>query len=158
MGRRGTGAAALVLATLSLALVGCDQRQRDQAANQADRTLAQADQRAREMGDDARQRMDRASEQMTAAARDAQEKTMEAGEKAADKVEDAVITTTVKSELARDSTLSATRINVDTDAGRVLLRGSAPSEQARDHATALVSGVRGVVSVDNQLTVGDANR
>jgi osmotically-inducible protein OsmY len=68
-------------------------------------------------------------------------------------VQDAVITTSVNAELAKDRSLSATKIDVDTDAGRVALRGSAPSQAARDRATLLASSVKGVVSVDNQLTV-----
>jgi len=64
-----------------------------------------------------------------------------------------VITTTVKAELAKDSNLSALKINVDTDNGRVALHGTAPTAAARDHATTLAQGVKGVVSVDNAQTV-----
>jgi osmotically-inducible protein OsmY len=69
------------------------------------------------------------------------------------KVDDAVITTTVKTEMAKDSELSAMQVNVDTDNGRVALRGTAPSMAAKEHATTLAAGVKGVASVDNQLTV-----
>ena len=137
----------------SLAMAGCSPRDRDQAANSADQTMAQADQKGREMGQNARQSMDRAKDEARVAADDAKNATADAGTKVGDKVTDAVITTTVKAELAKDSSLSAMRINVDTDSGRVILRGIAPTAQAREHATALVSGVKGVVSVDNQLTV-----
>ena len=33
------------------------------------------------------------------------------------------------------------------------VRITAPNAQARDHATALASSVKGVISVDNQLTI-----
>lgn len=137
----------------SLAMAGCSPRDRDQAAN-PDQPMAQSEQKARDLGQDARQSMDRAKQEAKEAAQDAKNATADAGTKIGDKVSDAVITTTVKAEIAKDSTLSAMKINVDTDSGRVILRGTAPTAQAREHATALASGVKGVVSVDNQLTVG----
>jgi hyperosmotically inducible protein len=137
----------------SLAMAGCSPRDRQQAADNTDQTMAQSDQKARDMGQDARQSADRARQEAREAAQDAKTATNDAGAKIGDKVADAVITTTVKAEIAKDSSLSAMRINVDTDSGRVILRGTAPSSQAREHATALASGVKGVVSVDNQLTV-----
>jgi hypothetical protein len=69
---------------------------------------------------------------------------------------DATITAMVHAELAKDSTLSAMRIDVDTVDGRVLLRGVAPDAAARDRATRAAQGVQGVKSVENQLSV--ANR
>jgi hyperosmotically inducible protein len=137
--------------TASLAIAGCSPR--DQAANRGDQTVSQSEQKARDMGQDARQGMDRAKQEAKEAAQSAKGATADTGAKMSDKVSDAVITTTVKAELAKDSTLSAMKINVDTDSGRVILRGTAPSSQAREHATALATGVKGVVSVDNQLTV-----
>jgi hyperosmotically inducible periplasmic protein len=71
----------------------------------------------------------------------------------ADKVKDAAITTSVNAELARDATLSALKIDVDTSAGRVSLRGTAPDAPSRERATQLAQRVEGVVSVDNQLQV-----
>jgi osmotically-inducible protein OsmY len=137
----------------SLAMAGCSPRDREQAANSADKTMDRTEQKARDMGQDARQGMDRAKDEAKEAAQSAKGATADAGNKMGDKVGDAVITTTVKAELAKDSTLSAIKINVDTDSGRVILRGTAPSAQAREHATALATGVKGVVSVDNQLTI-----
>ena len=76
-----------------------------------------------------------------------------ASSKMGDKIDDAMITTSVKAELAKDSSLSALKINVDTDNGKVALKGTAPSTAAREQATTLAQNVKGVVSVDNQLTV-----
>ena len=70
-----------------------------------------------------------------------------------EKIDDAVITTSVKAELAKDTTLSAMAINVDTANGRVALKGTAPTSAAKDQATTLAQSVKGVASVDNQLTV-----
>jgi osmotically-inducible protein OsmY len=76
-----------------------------------------------------------------------------AADQASNKVADAVITTSVNAELAKDPTLSALHIDVDTDAGRVALKGTAPDEASRERAAQLAAGVKGVVSVENQLTV-----
>ncbi len=75
------------------------------------------------------------------------------GDAIADKSKDLAITTAVNAEFARDPGLSALRINVDSSAGQVALRGTAPDVAARDRATTLARGVSGVVSVDNQLKV-----
>jgi hyperosmotically inducible protein len=66
---------------------------------------------------------------------------------------DAAITVAVSAALAKDSQLSAMRIDVDTDGGRVVLNGSAPSTAAKERATMLARGVDGVKSVDNRLAV-----
>lgn len=73
---------------------------------------------------------------------------------AASSVADAMITTAVKAELARDPGLSALRIDVDTSYGRVALSGSAPDETAKTRATTLATAVKGVTGVDNRLVVG----
>ena len=75
------------------------------------------------------------------------------GSKVGDKVDDAVITSSVKTELAKDADLSALQINVDTADGRVALKGAAPSTAAREKATSLAQSVKGVSGVDNQLVV-----
>ena len=69
---------------------------------------------------------------------------------------DALITAGVNAELAKDSSLSALKINVDTSSGRVALKGTAPSASARERATSLALAVKGVVSVDNQLSIEPA--
>ena len=108
----------------------------------AERTLDGARDTARDVGQDVKQAGERASQDLR-----------QAGSEVHDKVTDAVITTAVNAELAKDKSLSATKIDVDTEAGRVALRGTAPSSTARERATQLALAVKGVVSVDNQLTV-----
>ena len=78
-------------------------------------------------------------------------KSMGAG--AADKVDDAAITSKVNAGLAADKDLSATKIDVDTKNGVVTLTGPAPSAGARERATEIARNVKGVSSVNNQLTV-----
>jgi hyperosmotically inducible protein len=134
-----TSIAALVA---SMAMVGCSKREQTDAGNTADRTVAQVNEKSRNVANDTASGMDKAKNATKNMAADAK-----------DKVSDAVITTSVKAELAKDSNLSAMKINVDTDSGQVALRGTAPTANARDHATVLAQGVKGVVGVDNQLTV-----
>lgn len=69
------------------------------------------------------------------------------------KVDDAAITASVSAGLAKDPDLSAIKINVDTTAGAVSLRGPAPSAAAKARAEQIAKGVQGVTSVDNQLDV-----
>jgi hyperosmotically inducible periplasmic protein len=139
--------------TASMAIVGCSKQERVDAKTAASDSVAQVEQKARELGGEASKGMDKAKEATRDMAQDAKEAGQNASDKMGDKVADAVITTSVKAEIAKDSSLSALKINVDTDAGRVALRGTAPNPAARDQATALAKGVKGVVSVDNQLSI-----
>lgn len=84
---------------------------------------------------------------------DARQAANNAGDKVATAVADATITTTVNAELAKDSKLSAIKIDVDTAQGRVALRGSAPDAESKDRATRIAANVKGVMSVDNLLTI-----
>ena len=68
---------------------------------------------------------------------------------------DATITTSVNAALAKDTQLSALRIDVDTQDGKVLLSGKAPDETSKARATTLATGIDGVKSVDNKLVVGN---
>jgi len=79
--------------------------------------------------------------------------TRSAIDSAGDKVADASITTMVNAELAKDEQLSALAIDVDTVDGRVALKGEAPTVTAKERATTLAEGVKGVKSVENQLQV-----
>ena len=126
----------------SLAMAGCSKSDQTAAKNSAGEAVAQVDQKARELGKDAKD----ATREM---AQDAKTSTQKIG----DKIDDAIITTSVKTDIAKDADLSALKINVDTDNGRVALRGTAPSMTAKEHATTLAAGVKGVASVDNQLSV-----
>src|SRR5690606_16860370 len=79
--------------------------------------------------------------------------TRNAVDAAGDKVADASITTMVNAELAKDTQLSALKIDVDTVDGNVALKGEAPTATAKERATTLAQGVKGVKSVENQLQV-----
>jgi len=139
----------------SVALVGCN-RQDDgarTAAQKNDPVVAQSDQRAQDAKNRASQGMSETKEAARDAAQDVKQAGKQASEQAGGAVSDAVITASVNAGLAKDKSLSALKIDVDTSGGRVALHGSAPDAASRDRATEIAQGVKGVVSVDNQLTV-----
>lgn len=69
------------------------------------------------------------------------------------KVDDAWITTKVKADLAADKATKAHEIHVNTKSGVVVLTGKVASEAEKEKATADAKAVKGVVDVENQLTV-----
>lgn len=134
--------AAVVLAT-SLGLTACNREEEKRTVSQkVDSTIAKVEQQAGQAATEVKKGVD--------AARATTGETIDA---VGNKVKDAAITTAVNAELARDRSLSALKIDVDTSNGRVFLRGSAPDEQARERATQLALRVDGVVSVVNELQV-----
>jgi hyperosmotically inducible periplasmic protein len=92
-----------------------------------------------------------------AAAPTEEQRSAEAAQKATDQAvvatHDATITTTITAELARDAALDPNKIDVDTSQGRVVLRGSAPDEDAKERAKQIALAVNGVRGVDNYLSV-----
>lgn len=140
-------------------LAACGQRE-DSAQNQPtvgqqiDSAVANAERRADEMKADASQGMDKAKDAVAGAAADLKAGAGQAVDATTNAVKDAAITASINAELAKDPALSALKIDVDTQAGQVALRGSAPDAAARDRATQLAAAVDGVVSVDNQLAIG----
>ena len=87
------------------------------------------------------------------AAGEAKQATKEATASVSATARDVTITAKIKAELAKDPSLSAIRIDVDTRDGRVALSGTAPSDEARERATRLASAVEGVSGVDNRLVI-----
>lgn len=73
-------------------------------------------------------------------------------------VDDAGITTAVKSKLLWSKHAEGLTTDVDTRSGKVTLTGTADSEAARDLAGRLARNTRGVVAVDNKLVVARAER
>ena len=67
--------------------------------------------------------------------------------------DDATITTRVKTRFAKDATVSAMRIHVNTDKGVVSLSGTAKSQAERTQAESVAASVPDVKSVQNNITV-----
>lgn len=128
--------AAAVAALALTALAACDNAPDSRSAGQkVDDAVATMESKAEDAGD----RMARESAQIK----------REVGEA----IDDARITALVNAELARDAELSALKIDVDTEQGRVVLQGQAPNPDARKRAERLAGAIEGVHSVDNRLTV-----
>ena len=75
-------------------------------------------------------------------------------ERAKESVRDAVITTKIKAEFAKDKDVSALNIKVDTDdKGVVTLSGNAKSKAEADKAVKIARDTKGVSSVKNEIKV-----
>ncbi|HEX5125406.1 MAG TPA: BON domain-containing protein [Rhodocyclaceae bacterium] len=68
-------------------------------------------------------------------------------------VDDSAITTTVKAKLIADKTTKARDIKVETRNGVVQLSGAVDSSAESQRAQSIAQSVKGVQSVDNQLTM-----
>lgn len=76
------------------------------------------------------------------------------GDSLGTKVEDSVITAKVKAAFAKDKTVSATDISVETDSnGLVQLSGNAKSRAEADKAVQLTKKVKGVTAVKDDIVV-----
>lgn len=130
--------------TAVLALAACDNRNTDQTAGQkVDAAISTMEKKADEVGADVKQGMEQAKDGAVTAM-----------DSVSDKARDAAITTQINADLARDPELSALKIDVDTSDGKVVLKGTAPNDAAKERAAAKALAVAGVTAVDNQLRVG----
>ena len=132
-------------ATLALLLVGglaaCSDSNKT-AGQKLDAVVATTESKTDAMKDDAKAGGAAVKDAVTNAATDVKQV-----------VGDAAIVTAINAELAKDSSLSALKINVDSRDGAVALNGTAPDQAAKVHATQLATSVSGEKSVDNRLTV-----
>ena len=75
------------------------------------------------------------------------------GKKTGAYVDDAWITTKVKSEMVADKDVKAHKIEVDTKNGIVRLTGTVESWQEANKATDIARSVKGVTAVENDIRV-----
>jgi len=145
----------VLVSAAALTLSGCDRNDNrtagervDDAVAKTERAADQAAARTEQMAKEARDRIDASdtASRVSDAAKDA-------GRAIAAAADDATITAAVNAGLAKDPDLSAVKIDVDTSAGKVTLRGPAPTPVAKDRAEQIAKDVKGVSSVDNQLEV-----
>jgi len=99
------------------------------------------------------QKVDEAVASAKSGANDAKRVASDAAATVASAATDAMITTKINAALAADDQLKATRIDVDTRKGYIVLSGTAPDAGSRERATSLARAVDGVVAVDNRLIV-----
>lgn len=135
--------AAVCSVAVLLALTACGKTDDGKTVGQSiDTGIAKTEQAAKDAGN-----------AMKDASKDMQASGSQASTTMGEKIDDAVITTSVNASLAKDPDLSAIKINVDTKDGVVTLNGPAPTAAAKDKATDLAKQVKGVASVNNQLVV-----
>ncbi len=153
---------AVLLAGAALTLAACDKSDNRTAGEKLDSAVAKTEQAAEtaaaktgEAVNEAKAKVDASG--TTAEVKDGmanvKEAAKEAGAAVSAKVDDAAITASVSAGLAKDPDLSAIKINVDTKAGAVSLKGPAPTAAAKARAEEIAKSVQGVMSVDNQLEV-----
>ena len=68
-------------------------------------------------------------------------------------IDDSVITTKVKASIFNEPTLKSTEINVETFKGDVQLSGFVAQPQDAQKAVEIARGIKGVVSVKNDIRV-----
>lgn len=89
------------------------------------------------------------------AADKAPSKMEKAAEKTNEVIDETAITAKIKAEYAKDKTVSAMKIHVETDKGGVVkLTGNARSKAESAKAVEIAKSVHGVTSVKNEITVG----
>ncbi len=154
--------ASLIMAVAAaVSMAACSRSDDSRTAGQkVDDTIAKVEQKTeeikaevREAARDAKQAGADAAQGASNKVGEAKQATVNVAEAAADKVKDAVISSNVKSRLGSEPSLSGLVITVDTQGGRVALRGSAPDRAAADRAESIARAVDGVSSIDNQLAV-----
>lgn len=67
--------------------------------------------------------------------------------------DDIAIETSIRSRLIADGSIPSRRIEINVFRGTVTLYGRVPSEATRSKVLATANGVRGVVAVDDRLTI-----
>ena len=157
----GRIARVLAVSAIALGLAACDKMKEptttgqriDSAIEKTENAAAKAESDARSAMASAESRMESGTAKTEAAAEKAADAVRDAGKAALALADDATITAQVSAGLAKDPALSALKIDVDTRAGNVTLRGPAPTQAALERATAIAQEVKGVVSVVNELTV-----
>ena len=75
------------------------------------------------------------------------------GKEVSDTIDDATITTRVKTSFVNDPVVGAMRIDVDTFKGVVTLSGRAKSKEDEQKAIELARKIRGVVDVKSTLQI-----
>lgn len=75
------------------------------------------------------------------------------GKTAGQNIDDAVLTSYVKTALVADKAANLVRVDVDTNNGVVYLGGTVSSGKDRERAAELARGVKGVRGVVNNLQV-----
>lgn len=153
--RRAAARLALAVAlAAATALAACSKPDDGKTVGQKlDAVVLTTENKATELRAEARQSAASANVAMQLATQDVKAAAVRAGQAVEAGASDMAITAAVAAGLARDPDLSITKIDIDTTAGTVSIYGPAPSESARSRATSIARAVKGVVAVENKLTL-----
>jgi hyperosmotically inducible protein len=155
----------LAVSALAFGLAACDKQPQEQTAGQKlDAAVAKTEQAAADAQRKAADAMSATAAKVEDGAAKVESSARNAAQNAGDAATQAVnsakataddvsITAQVSASLAKDPDLSALKIDVDTKGGVVTLSGPAPSLQAKERASDIAKGIKGVGSVNNQLVV-----
>ena len=152
----------LLMAGAALTLAACDSSDNRTAGQKLDSAIAKTEKAAETAAAKTGEAMREAKAKADASGATAEvkdgvanmtEAARKAGAAASATADDAAITASVSAGLAKDPDLSAIKIDVDTKAGAVSLKGPAPTAAAKARAEEIAKGVQGVTSVNNQLEV-----
>jgi hyperosmotically inducible periplasmic protein len=75
------------------------------------------------------------------------------GQTVGESMDDSMITSSVKTQLASDKLVTLTRVEVETNNGIVYLTGQVQTAEQRSHIGSIASQVKGVKKVVNNLQV-----
>ncbi len=146
--------ASYALLVLSLTLAACGKRDDGQTVGQKlDTAVSKTEQAAADAKVRAASSMARAGESIKEVTQQAEASGKKTAQSVSEVVDDMAVTARVSAEFARDVELSALKIDVSTKNGRVTLKGPAPTNAAKDKASAIAKAIKGVMEVDNQLVV-----
>lgn len=143
----------LAVSALALGLAACGKNEDKTAGQQLDSAVARTEQATGDAAKRAEEAAKSAGARIEEGAAKMGQATTSAAGNAMDAVGDAATTAEIKAALVKDSELSALQINVDTKGGAVTLNGTAPSDSAKARAEEIAKAVKGVVAVNNMLTV-----
>lgn len=143
----------LAVSALAMGLAACGKNEPPTVGQRLDTAVEKTEQAAAEARAKTESAMQKAETKIEQGAANAEAAAKQAGNTAMGAIDDATITAQVNAGLAKDSDLSAIKINVDTVGGKVTLNGPAPSTVARERAETIAKAVSGVMSVDNKLVV-----
>jgi osmotically-inducible protein OsmY len=155
----------MAVTALAFGLAACGKNDDSQTAGQkldsaisqtkdaADTAGKKLEEGAAQAGGAAANALDKAGEKLNSAADSASSKIEEGAAKAGQALDDVGITAQIKADLIKAPEVSALKVEVETKSGVVTLSGTVPSDSVKNRAGEIAKGVKGVASVNNNLTI-----
>ncbi|HEY0202117.1 MAG TPA: BON domain-containing protein [Burkholderiaceae bacterium] len=148
------GGAVLVAVLLAAGLAACDKPAPEQTAGQkVDAAIGQVQQAADQAKSDAKDAAATAQADVQSSAQKASDSIKQGADAVMAQADDLAVQAKIVAALAQEPSLSAIKIEVKASNGVVTLGGPVPSSQAKERATEVAKAVKGVTSVQNNLTV-----